>query len=1296
MAKKQRVRISNSRPRHNFDPDILSVTTAVPPAPSATAVNDSNCTADSNPGAATNEINQIVKHSIHEVGQNGSSFPGTDSYGNPIEGATFAQREKQYHRYDLIEGLVENGLIDEEGFPLSDADVTLRQYLYDNPTVERQQTSGSFQNILIRKDEDQTVLFNTYDEQYFQHIFNWPTSHTLRTRKVGGFLQLTEVETASTGTAESEPGAGDGSSCSKTKTTYTLYPQEQYYNVNFTLADVIATIYQPNPEAGSIKGDKVWNYNQLTFDPTTGKLQNKDQGIRDKLGDPIIYYGDGNSNAIFFNYLQDATKFTSVVTHDFDDNNNVDNDFDVVGNINVVVKNKQDPGGSNDSNNRKHYDITFPKDIVNTGNIRIHFNEKKTASGLVRSRLYVSRIKQIGTRKIRAWFETEDGNTFARNWTVSIGGGETGTTNVVGIGDTVNGATVTNVINYVEEVALLRMVVEQPKKGVEDSAITQADFLALTNPDGSSQNLNVADYAATRSWLKLNDIRDIIKGMDVQGDGIKTRTTTITGVDYTKNIIYITDTVKSKKLKNLKFIDSACNRVSMHTMCYATLSGGSDFSIDADYPVTRNGQTVCAIKTRAGKGILNRSGIVGTWFSEVKHEIEYQPIFYGSDSNCEKELDSDEFGEYTLGTIIWNDNTRTESVYLLTNPADNFAYTASQVHFALTYAPIDQATLQKIDRQVAAELGNAKSGDFLDRMNEENPTLTTRYIIFNKVSDHCKNVLSEKKAAAVFDDICREDIEPSYFEMYDAISEQTILRSNVTAVEQDILDYCGIANPTINPALEGAEKAASTSDILPPEYYKQFISNPDSLMNRLKNGFDIIEKTRPKNKIDKLPPQIVGEDQSGRVFTKTSFRDLPPRTDRVGYFCNDLVITDDKYLNPVLDLDPQTTINQPKIIIRSKPTWTASNNGQTWPISIATPGGALTTSMSVTVNNSGGSGGHVGNITTSAGAVSAPVTVITGVGDNTTTTTYSIQWVALSDPNAKRNAQFFTRDAFPNVYTISTNVSLPPGGNHADAYAKTDLRDLLYLERPKDADENYKTNMLTAPTNVIYPAIIWEPSINYQQDFHKILEFRLQEHSELIGETIQNKGNPYVDKAITVKLTKDLKVGDTSITVESTGEFLSSGYLIIPKYTKKVVSLQTGNNSGYYTYSGEEIIYYGSKTETKFKNIQRGMFGTTSGFEETVSVESVEEGVRYKIASLGSSNWKKIGAGKNPSVGDTFTANKYDGVGTGTVIVFGTCPDETPDEELLVSLLSSPKVPVITSYEKGFSIAQHSVFTLKY
>ena len=1242
MAKKQRVRIGNSRPRHNWDPDTIE-----------------------NTGA---EITGVSKHSIHEVGQVGSSFPGTDSYGRDMEGATFAEREKLYARYDLIDGLKESAMLDDDGFPLSDDDVTISQYVYDNPTQERE-SDGT----LIRKTEDSTILLPTHDEEYFQHVFSWPTSHPLRTRKIAGFIE--EICT-SVCTVTDE----NGNESTETNTTTRILPQEREYNVNFTLADVDMEIYQANPQGASKKGDKVWNYNQLQFDPVTGQLQNPNGDLRRKLGKPIIYYGDSSSNAIFFNYVPDNTIHTSVVTHDFDDDNNRDNSFNVTGNITVEPKNRGDDGeGTNNRRNRKHYEITFPKAINNTGNIRIHFNRKQTAAGGNRERLFVSKIKQTGKKKVKVWFESEFGqNTFAREWTVSLGGRETSTIDVIGIGDTVNGATVTNVVNYMEEVALLRTVVKSQKKGVQDPNITESDFIALLNQRGdASQGLTSLDYARTRSWIKINDTTDIDRGMDVQGRGIKGKTTTVTGVDYVNNIVYISDTIKQKKLKNLKFIDDQCNHVSKHTLCYATLSGGNNFAIDTQYQVSRNGVNTCSIIAKAGKGILNRSAVVGTWFSDVKHEIEYQPLFYGADPDCEKELDSDEYGEYTLGTIIWDNDTKTESVYILTTPEDNLAYTASQVHFALTYAPIDKDTLHTILDQAKKEFKSTTKD------------IEKRFIVFNKVSEHCKVTLGGKKAAAVIDDICRDDIKPTYFNMYDPITEQSALDVNLTGLQNNILDYCAATNPTINPALQGAEIAAQNSTVLPEEYYKQFVTNENSLINRLRSGFDIVESTRPKNKVKNLPPQIVGEDQSGRTFTSSSFRNLPPKTDRVAYFCNDLVVTDDKYLNPILNLDPQTTINQPKIILRSKPMWTASNSGQTWPITINSAAGPLQTSMSVTVNND--ANGHVGNITTSNG----PSDTATAIVGNCTITC-TINWIPLKSKSNRSNAIFCTRDAFPNVYTIATNIGRPPGGDHNDPYAKTDMRDIRYKERPKDDDGEYINDMLSLPTHAIYPAIIWEHNVNYQQDFFKMLEFRLEEHSQLIGETIENKGNPYIDRAVTTKLRKDLKVGDTSITVDSTAEFLSSGYLIIPKYTQKIVSLETGNNNGYYTYSGEEIIYYGSKTETTFNDIQRGMFGTTSGFEEIVSVESVEEGVTYRIATLGSSNWKKIGAGKNPSVGDIFTATKHDGIGTGTVTVFGTTPDATPDEKLLTGLEAVPKVAVISSYETGFSIAQHSVFSLKY
>ena len=1261
MAKKQKEIIRNSRPRHNWDTDQLSKTEQS--GSSSATPESSSCAAPGSVGGRERTVSGLVKHSIHEVGQNGSSFPGTDSYGRDMKGATFATREKLYHRYDLIEGISDSGILDEDGFPI-DSDIELRQYVYDNPTLERRSTksSGDFQTRLLRKEEDQTVLLSGYDEKYFQHIFSWPTSHTLRSRKIAGFIE----RTTTISTSDDDPG------CDTTSTSYEIFPQEQTYDVNFTLTDVTAEIYQPNPESGSKKGDKVWNYNPLVFDPITGKLQNKDTDIRDKLGDPIIYYGDHSSDAIFFNYVPDSSIVTTIVTHDFDDDANKDNSFTTTGSINVVPKNRGDKGGSDNSKNRKHYDITFPRDIVNTGDIRIHFNQKKTASGISRERLFVSKLKQVGDKKIRVWLQTETGgNTFARNWTVSMGGGETGAVNVIGIGDTVNGATVSNVVNYVEEVALLRMVTRQPNKGVEDKKITEAQFLALTNPDGSSQGLDVGDYAGTRAWLKLNDTRDLVKGMNVQGHGIKFKTTTITGVDYNKNIVYITDTIKDKKLKNVKFIDKACNRVSKHTLCYATLSGTvSNFSADTEYDVSRNGQNVCRIAVKAGKGIINKSAVVGTWFSEVKHEIDYQPVFYGANFACEREIDSDEYGEYTLGTIIWNDNSRLEGKYFLTNPTSNFAYTVSSIWFSFTYAPIDQTTLY-----VIKDLFDIKVPPAQQTMDSND-----RYEIFIIVSDLYKEF--NLKAAAAFDDICRDDIKPNYFNIYDPIEEQQFLKTNTDTVSQTIIDVCSVQNEILT------QQSIDQSYVLPQLYKEKF----DKLIGDLREGYKLVEGARPTVKIENLPPQIVGEDQSGRIFKASSFRDLPPRTDRVGYFCNDLIVTEDKYLNPILDLDPQTTVNQPKIIIRSKPRWVASNTGNTWPITIPSDAGDLTTSMNVTVNNSNG---HVGNITTSAGPVSTQPPVVTLLGSVTTTTTCSIAWVPLSDVNAKENAQWFTRDAFPDVYTISTNVALPPGGNHNDTYAKTDLRDLLYKERPKDANDEYINDMLTAPSHVIYPAVVWEPAVNYQQDFHKTLEFRLQEHSELIGETIENKGNPYVDNPIVAKLTKKLEISDTSILVDSTGEFLSSGYLIIPKYIKKIASLESGNTNGFYTYSGEEIIYYGSKTETSFDNIQRGMFNTTSGFEDTISVESIEKGVKYKITSLGSSNWKKIGAGKNAKVGDIFTATD-DGVGTGTVTGFGTTNDETPDETLIAGVIKIPKEAVITSYDRGFSLAQHSAFSLKY
>ena len=130
MAKKQRVRIGNSRPRHRWKKDTIENQAG----PGSAGGGSEGCESPPGQGLGRATINNVVKHSVHEVGQNGSSFPGTDSYGRDMEGATYAEREKLYVRYDLIEGLSESGMLDDDEFPLNDDDVTIRQYVYDNPT----------------------------------------------------------------------------------------------------------------------------------------------------------------------------------------------------------------------------------------------------------------------------------------------------------------------------------------------------------------------------------------------------------------------------------------------------------------------------------------------------------------------------------------------------------------------------------------------------------------------------------------------------------------------------------------------------------------------------------------------------------------------------------------------------------------------------------------------------------------------------------------------------------------------------------------------------------------------------------------------------------------------------------------------------------------------------------------------------------------------------------------------------------------------------------------------------------
>jgi hypothetical protein len=188
------------------------------------------------------------------------------------------------------------------------------------------------------------------------------------------------------------------------------------------------------------------------------------------------------------------------------------------------------------------------------------------------------------------------------------------------------------------------------------------------------------------------------------------------------------------------------------------------------------------------------------------------------------------------------------------------------------------------------------------------------------------------------------------------------------------------------------------------------------------------------------------------------------------------------------------------------------------------------------------------------------------------------------------------------------------------------------------------------------PTTFWHgEDTNYQVTFDKILNFRVNEVSKNLSNAVKNKGNPYMDEPPYAKLIQELKTTDTTITVDSTHDFISAGYLIIPKFiVKKEVNPETRNETLYHYYLGEEIIYYRDKTETQFLQCTREMFDTTSSFEKTANSGDIQSEVTYIIKTLGSVNWKDYGAPDGYGVGTIFTATS-DGSGTtesGEVILF--------------------------------------------
>ena len=1337
MAQKVKDKFENTRPKpnHSKNGKVLFETTIVVDAG----------TDDETTEASTQAVSNLVANSYFEVGDAGSSFSGTDSYGNDIKAITYSKRMPNMSRFDLA-----TAFNDLDGDDFSAA-ILERQYLYS------QEIEGTGENQQIPKFELESKPNDSFDEQYFQHVFNWPTAHTIKSRKIAGLVEKTISCTTPDDTDENgDPIAGTGS----TSSTYVQQEKSANFTANLTLAGTDSELYWIVP-SNKTDGTSDWTYQKVITDSlgrvTNGQITpsfNSDGNLTasgtgtalatvtlewdddpdaygkaietvefggniwirdgggevgkttktvvleagktydvklngnsggytvsgnklilkdtdgndtnatfvvdtisneaiDKIGSPIIYHGGTDDNCIFFNYKESKggnnSSVSASISHTFNDDANVDIELTSSNSsVQVTSESKADNGGTtkNFKLGRKHYLIKFTnKKVTNPNDVSVVVTSNLTASG-VDTNPQLAKVSVVSEDSIRVWFETENGlNTFSRGFTVTLGGLEQGTTDVIAIGDTVNGATITNVVNYVVNTGLRRTVNKHAEPGRVDRRVTESKFISL--------GYTSSDYSNSQSWIRMNDVNDIDSRMVISGDGLE-EGTKVVAVDPQTSVVWLNQKIKSNNLKEVLIVNDEVNRVSKHTLCYATISGGSSFSADSTY-TTNNGVQIIV---RAGKGIINRSAVVGTYFSFDKKTVKYQPIFYSADPNCEKYVLEEESGDYTLGSILWDDGSKTNSKFLLTRPESKDAYKIASIYLSFTNAPIDIDTYEIFRETFESSGRNVIS-------------------LYNLINAYATSTLNGKKAVLIEDDVCRDTINLEYFQSYDPFLESESINVAVQSVTESVSDDCVIKNEVINPSNQNdldvndrfseiVSKSISGSSILSKEYYEKLITNEDSLFNRVKGGADSLRTSIPNQRVNNLPPQIEGEDSSGRIFEKNNYRDMPPAMDRVKFFTTDLQFSDDKAINPTIDLDPTTTYNQPVMVFRSKPKWSVSGTPVTsFPIDDID----YTSSIEVTITND--ADGYLDTITATNTGIVMKVPVGSTCDDGTATVT--ADWctpVKGNDDDGYTSLEFYNRTAWPDNYTIATNWFLPPN-----------LRDLNHKEKPDGHSS------LSLPSAGTFPKNIWQPNVNYQMDYYKLFNFRMKELSEMIGETILNQGNPFIDQPLLAKLTKTLERNDTTINVASTVGFFSSGYLIIPKYTKKVAKNETGNYNTYYSYSGEEIIYYGSKTETTFNNCTRSCFGTTPGFESSITAGEMEEGVRYKIEQLGTTVWDKVAGLDAAKVGDVFVAQKPKWFkGSGIVSVFGSTYDtSTP--------FSDP--PSISSYERGFSLAQYTVFSLR-
>ncbi|CAI8324029.1 MAG: Uncharacterised protein [Chloroflexota bacterium] len=1193
---------------------------------------DDGTVTGSNPPVPLHNKNRegLVKHSFNEVG----SGLKRDSFGNNQSSTIVSEFPPDHNgqRY-LMSNSEREPLWQRFNFPVMNQEeggIDGNNYTYS-------QYNKTTSNNDIVPQYDRWIKPETgYDEQYFQHIFNWPLAHTLIERKCSAFIK-------ESGNTNPVPPA-----------TNTLTTAVHGIDWLFGESSDNATMNLDKVDSDigytTVNSDGDWVYNSITVN-ADGTLP---ETAQKKIGHPVLYHGGTDTPALFFNYHVTAPTPSRnlVVNGDFSQNtgNLVTPQWNVTGSPGTITKVtiSGDPqcrfAQPNDSTWMqmtqditteigREYEVTFTLGTCTATNPNwsIHIDSATPDPYVSTHRQHIWGYQNNGADPIsgniqnpnktyKGKFIATVTNTrlFIRNGADdnvvshiddievrAINTGTSGTANVVAPGDTIiaeNGSSVTinKVVNYIVDVALKRIVYKHSKKN--------------TLP----------------AKLKINSLDGISVGDKVIGAGIRPDTT-IKQINFSKKEITLSLSLKSKKIKDVKILNGGENQVNANTLCYMTLNSpqtSQDFDADDLYQVQRGGVNQFQVRVRAGWNVKHRSAICGVYYTEGKKELEYNPMFYSSDPHCTKSVTEDSNGRYTLGTVVWDDSTRLENVLLLTYPKTEAAYKIASMYMAFTKAPIEKDLFET----------------FLAEYNQNLSVIG----IYGSINAYATTTMAGKKAVSVTDEVCRDEITLDYTQNYDAFQEAADINTAVSESTASIGDTCldlGEDNPdTIDGVQERFKEmirdSISNSSFLPKEYYKQLVSNDNSIYNKISTAGDALQNTQVKSKnIEKIPSILEGEDSSGVNWTTSNYRSLPPAMDRIRYLITDMQTGSDDDLNPLLDLNPATTKNQPRLVIRSVPRWMWQNQKQTGIITVTkdcnfTGGGVAEVEIKIKKDSEG----YLEEITAESGSDQDSKTGISpldpGIDVSNVTApvspaTKSFVWV---EPKADSTLDTALDNRYWDVRPSSTktlqylNLGLPP-----------EERDLQYDHFNQNV---YPTRYDGPKAGVdVYPEVLWKSNINYQTDYYKMFEYRINESAQQIVECIQNGGNPYIDDPVRAKLSKTLGSTDTTIEVASTVGFLSSGYLIIPKYIKKVYTQETGNSEPYFTYCGEEIIFYKSKTATSFTECERARFGTTALFENIINATEIELGVRYKIATLGFTDWSLLEI-PDPEVGTIFTAQK--------------------------------------------------------